>query len=134
MSIQSGLYGFLGADSGVAALVGSRIFPLVIPEQVYDEATKRPCIIYSGQSVDRTKTFCETIALQRQAFGIDCYAKTYEQAHAVATAVKSALLDYVGPMGDVTVSDVALENEFDLLDLEPGLFRVALSFVIWHAA
>lgn len=134
MTIQSSLYAFLSADAGVDALVGNNIFPLVIPDQVFDEVTRRPCIVYSGQSVDRTKTFCETIALQRQTFGIDCYAKTYEQAHAVAASVKTALLDYVGPMGDVTVSDVALENEFDLLDLEPGLFRVALSFVIWHAA
>lgn len=133
MSLQTSLKAFLSADAGVSALVGSRIYPLVIPDQVYDAATLRPCLVYAIQSVDRTKTFCGTVALQRVTVSVDCYAKVYVDAHALATAVETALLDFVGPMGDVTISDIASENKFDLTDLEPGLFRVALSFVVWYA-
>jgi hypothetical protein len=134
MSLQSSLYAFLISDVGVSALVGTRVYPLVIPEQVYDEATKRPCLVYSMRGLDQTQTFCETIELQRADIGIDCYAKTYEASIALATAVKTALTDYVGTMGDVEISKLNLNNQFDLLDLEPGLFRVALSFFVWHAA
>lgn len=132
MSIHSGLYAFLTADAGVSALVGTRVYPLVIPDQVFDEATKRPCLVYGRQTVDPRKTFCETIALRRSTFAVDCYAKTMAVAQSLALAVKSALVDYRGAMDDVTVSDVSLETETDLMDLEPGLFRVALSFAIWH--
>lgn len=133
MSIQSSLYAFLSADAGVSALVSNRIFPLVVPGQDFDEVTKRPCLVYAQQGVDRSKTFCETIDLQQATFSIDCYAKTYAAAVSLSAAVETALLDYKGPMGDQEIADVALQNKFDLMDLEPGLFRVALSFVIWHA-
>lgn len=133
MSIQTGLYAFLAADAGVNALVGNRIYPLVVPEQNFDETTKRPCLVYARTGLDLTKTFCGTIDLERSTFAIDCYARTYAAATTLAAAVKAALTDYVGAMGDTEVREVSLENEFDLMDLEPGLFRVALSFFIWHA-
>jgi len=133
MSLQSSLYAFLSADAGIGALVSNRIFPLIIPDQEFDEASKRPCLVYSIAAMDQTKTFCGTIDLRRATVSSDCYARKYVDAVGLSTVVKDALADYVGTMGDVEVSAVSLENQFDLVDLEPGLFRVALSFFVWHA-
>ncbi len=132
MSIKQGLYTFLGAQSAITNLVSDRIYPEVIPDQVFDAASKRPCLVYSRQGTERTRTFCGTIGLVQSAFNVDCYARTYQDAEALAAAVRSALTDYRGAMGSETVQSTQLIGDFDLLDLEPGLFRVSLAFAIWH--
>ena len=131
--IQQALYGFLSTDPGVTALVNDRIYPLVIPDQVFDASSKRPCLVYAQDGLTTSQTFCETIALRSAGFMIDCYARRYEDAIGLAEAVKSALVDFRGPMGSSQISNVDLISQYDLMDLEPGLFRVALRFSIWHA-
>lgn len=132
MSIKRGLYAFLSAEAGIAAIAGDRIWPEVIPDQVFDTASKRPCLVYRRNSAARSVTFCRTVGLIASTFDIDCYAKTYDGAEQLAAAVRSALTDYTGMMGSVPVNRVFLDQDFDLLDIEPGLFRVVLTFTIWH--
>lgn len=132
MSIKRGLYAWLNAQAGITALVGANIYPEIIPDQVFDAATKRPCLVFSRQSTERTRTFCGTIGLMASTFSIDCYARTYDDAEQLAQAVRAALTDYRGAMGVETVQQAQLVGDFDLQDLEPGLFRVALSFTLWH--
>lgn len=127
--IQETVYTLLTGDMAVAALVGDRVYPLVIPEQVYDAATKRPCIVYQRDGLDKSRTFCGTIGLQYSSFAFDCYARKYLDAQAVAEAVKSLFEDYQGGV----IDDVLFENQFDGLDPEPGLFRVRVTLGFWHA-
>ena len=133
MSIKTALSTFLRTDVGITAIAGDNVYPEVIPEQDFDAATKRPCRVWSRQGAERTKTFCGTIPLVRSTFSIDAYARTSQRAEELAQAVRSSLTDYKGDMYGVFISDVSLSSDFDLMDLEPGLFRVALSFDIWHA-
>lgn len=132
MSIKRGLYAWLNAQAGITAIAGSRIWPEVIPDQVFDEASKRPCIVFSRSGTERTRTFCGTIPLVASSITIDCYARTYDGAEQLAAAVRSSLTDYRGAMGDEQVQDTRLDSDFDLVDLEPGLFRVSLGFTVWH--
>lgn len=133
MSIKAALATFLQTAPGITALAGDRSYPEVIPDQVFDAASERPCVVWSRQSAERDKTFCGTGPITRSTFSIDCYARTSLEAEQLAQAVRTALTDYRGSMSGVEIKDVALTSDFDLLDLEPGLFRVALSFDIWHA-
>lgn len=132
MSIKAALATFLRTDPGIAALAGDRSYPEVIPDQVFDEASKRPCVVWSRQGASRDRTFCGTGPVTQSTFSIDCYARTSAAAEGLAQAVRTALTDYRGSMSGVEIKDVQLTSDFDLLDLEPGLFRVALSFDIWH--
>lgn len=130
--IQEGLYTFLAASSAVATIVGTRIYPLMIPQHAYDELTKLPCLVYARVSVDRQPKFCGTDALARSLVRVDSYARSYADATALAAAVYDALIDYSGAMGSETVKKVLADSEFDLLDVEPGLYRVTQTFSIWH--
>ena len=127
--IQETIYTLLTSDEVLAELVGDRVYPLIIPSQVYDQATKRPCIVYQEDGLDRSRTFCGTIALQQGTFAFDCYARRYHDAHEVATALRELLTDYEGG----SIDTVIFRNQFDALDLEPGLFRVRVMFDIWYA-
>lgn len=132
MSIKRALYTYLSTHASVTALAGDRVYPEIIPDQVFDAVSKRPCVVYRRSSADRRKTFCGTDTLVASSFAVDCYARTYDGAETLAAAVRSALTDFRGDMSGITVKDVALSSDFDLLDLEPGLFRVSLGFDIWH--
>lgn len=118
--------------SPVTALIGDRIFPLVTPQQVFDGADRRPCLVYRSASVQRGKTFCATDDLKSEAISVDCYAVTYDGAKALADALIAGVLDFSGVSGGSHFGAVFLENEFDLMDLEPGLYRRNLTFTVWH--
>ena len=137
--IQEGLYATLSGDAGVSAIVGTRIYPLVIPQTVYSEATKRPCIVYSFDSKGRQIRFSGTDTLVEGRFTIDCYATTYSEAQDLAEAVRGVLVDYSGTMtsgsSPQTTNDVKklfIESERDLMDIEPGLYRVMQEYKIWY--
>lgn len=137
--IQDAFYGFLSAQAGITTLAGTRIFPLVIPQKVYSEATKQPCLVYSFDAKNRQKRFSGTDSLVASSVQVDCYATTYRQAQLLASAVRAVLLDYAGtwtgntsPQVSHKVQKCFLENEIDLDDPEPGLYRVSQSWAIWY--
>ncbi len=130
MSIKQAVYDRLRGDATLAAVVGDRIYPDILPQQ-----PAFPALTYIRRSVDRHKTFCGTGEMARSSFQVDAWALTYEDAERVAQHVRTSLVDFKGIMAGspgVAVSDVRLENEFDLSDLEPGLFRVSMDFLISH--
>jgi hypothetical protein len=132
--IQSALVARLESVSGVTSIAADRIYPLMIPQHVYSEATKQPCIVYTRTNVQRRPTFCTSVGLIATGFRVDSYARTYVQAVELAAAVKTALIDFTGSWGSPaqTISRVMLDNEFDLLDPEPGLYRVSQTYTVWH--
>lgn len=133
--INEAVYQHLVATAGVAALVGTRIHPLVIPQRIAATSQRVPAVVYSISGVDRAVSYCGTDRLVRSTLGIDCYAAGYDAARALATAVRTALVDFFGPMGSATVVPVRtcnIETEFDLMDIEPGLYRVSQQWTIWH--
>lgn len=133
MTMPADLVAVIEANAGVTAIVGDRIYPLIVPPQALAGDDRRPCLVYATTSVSRDLTFCATSALKAERFSVDCYAASYDGAKALAEAVIAALVDYSGVSGGSTISAVHLENEIDLMDLEPGLYRRLLSFVVWHS-
>jgi hypothetical protein len=130
--IQEALYAHLAADASVAALAGTRIYPLMIPQHVYNEASKLACVVYQRTGMDLPINTCGAEALAGTSMRIDAYARSYGVAAQLAAAVRDALVNFTGPMGTVHVSRVNLESELDLLDIEPGLYRVSQTYSIWH--
>lgn len=130
--IQEALYTHLSTDPVVAGLAGARIYPLMIPQHVYNEATRLPCLVYQRLGVDRRPTFCSSEGLIATTVRIDSYARSLGAAAQLGAAVRESLIDYTGAMGAVTVKKVLMETELDLLDVEPGLYRVSQTYSVWH--
>lgn len=131
--MKAALYSLLTTTAGVTQLVGDRVYPEIIPEQIFDAASQRPCIVYRRQSVERERTLCSTDSKVQSTFALDCYARTAAGAEDVAQAVRVALTDFTGTVAGVSVVDTALIGDSDFLDIEPGLFRVMLTFRFWHS-
>ncbi len=137
--ISDSLYRHLSQDAGVAALVSTRIYPLVIPQQVYTEATKQPCLVYTLDTNARHVRFSGSDTLVRGILQVDCYSRSYSVAQDLAAEVRDALLDYSGamqantsPLTSVPVQTIHLESETNLMDEEPGLYRVLQRYVVWY--
>lgn len=131
MLIEEGLYAFLAADSTLNNDpnfgVKGRIFGMLAPQN-----TVTPCIVYSKIVQIESQTLCGTDNLVRALMQIDCYTKEYKESKQVAKAVKLRLRDYKGLMGTVRTANIVLDNEVDLNDPDPGLFRVSQTFFIWY--
>jgi hypothetical protein len=126
---------FVTNATTAAYLAGTpnRVYPLVIPQKVPRGAPQTPCVVYETDGIDRQVTYCGTSGLSRTSMKIDCYAEDYNTAKQVAQAVREVLLDFRGLLGGtVEVRHAALETEFDLQDIEPGLYRISQSWTIWH--
>lgn len=128
--IEAGLAARLSGFVGLSALIADRVFPLVIPQQ--GAAQRMPCVVYQLVSRDRAMRFCATDEMVQAQYQIDAYARSYLDCKTVAVQVIAALLDFRGAMGDQSVHQVSLDSEIDVMDPEPGLYRVSMTFSIWH--
>ena len=121
----------LTAQPGVSAAVGDRVYPVLIPPEVWDSATRKPCFVYRTSGVGRSATTCGTIRLQADSVEVDCYARTFDDAYALAR-LAAQIVDFKGTVGNTSVDTVRLDSEIDLFDLEPGLYRRSLTFTVWN--
>lgn len=132
MSMPADFVSLILASSDVAGLIGDRVYPQVVPPQAWDGDSLRPCLVFRTAASFRNKTFCSTDRLIQEAFSVDCYAVTYDEAKQLAEAVITAVVDVHAVSGSTAIDNVFLDNEFDLTDMDPGLYRRNLSFTVWH--
>jgi len=86
MSAESIVYSTLSGAAGVTAMVGTRIYPDLVPEE---KAT--PYIGYERVGTEPITTIHGTILANDVQMVIACWADTRVQAEAIADAVASAM-------------------------------------------
>jgi len=126
--IEEGLFDRLKADSALRALINERVYALLAPQRV-----DAPFVVFSKISDVVGGTYCAQDLMTEAVYQFDSYAKSYKEALQVAEALKDCLIDFRGAMGGTHVASIRQEGEVQLLDPEPGYFRVSTSLVIWHS-
>lgn len=127
------LYEFLRNVPAVAQLCGDRIYNQLIPQHVYEEVTGSPCVVFTRAGGARQQLFCGTDDLVQATYRLDARAPRLDDAVELARAIRLALVDYSGPMGEVAVDAVQLSDDSDIgPDPEPGLFNRSESYAIWY--
>lgn len=112
MSAEQTVYNTLKNDAGVAALVGTRIYPLVLPQNPtypaisYQRISTRPVQTRGGNG----------LAFVRMQ--VDCFATGYTAAKQLSDAVVSALAGTL---------EVGL---MELWDDTLGLYRVSIDYQV----
>lgn len=123
-----------GSPNPVAALIGNRCFPLVLPQNVL-----YPAIRYQRISTPRS----QYRALDGRAeyasprFQIDAYALTHAQAIAVAQAVYALLEGFTGTVAGLRIDQISTDDE--AADMEAGagpgganLYRHRIDIFLYH--
>lgn len=111
----------------MVALIGNRAYPGIAPQGVVS-----PYVVFLKVVEMATGTLCAQDPMVRDLFQFDSYTKTYKQTKLVAKALRKALIDFNGTMDDTYIASIRLDTEMDVLEPEPGLFRVSTSLFIWH--
>jgi hypothetical protein len=129
--MEEALIGQLLASSSLAALVAARVYPARRPQ-----ASDLPAVVLTR--VDGVRQYADEgpIDLVQSRVQLDCWARTYAEAKAVARAVRDALLDLEGVYGGVEFQASHLEAERDFAEDGANqaeyLHRVVLEFLVWH--
>lgn len=120
MSLEEAIFTHLKNDAGVAALVGTRIFPL----EMHAPATL-PAIVYQRiDGVPRNHMRGGTTKINAR-IQIDCYGEEYADAKAVAAAVRTAMNTWPAGFKALLLSDRDFEEE------RTALKRVLMEFSVW---
>ncbi len=136
MTLEEGLYSYLSSTAALTALVGNRIYPVVLPPNVV-----YPAVTYQRISGPRVHTMGNDPGLAYPRIQISCWyrdisdpQKGYGQVKAVAEQIRLALQDQKNTTwgGSVTVRAVLFDGDTDLYDFETQVHQVALDFIIWY--
>lgn len=122
MSLDVKMYQALSGAAGIAALVSTRIYPLVLPQSVAYPAISYQRISNTGQM--------GTTALRESRWQVNCWALTYTAAQALAVAVKNALEEYTATATAPRIKMALVVNELDDFDPEANIFRVIVDVML----
>jgi len=104
--IEEAFVTYLLADSGLSALISTRLYPDDRPQ-----GDSLPAITYSVISDIKQHVLSGQLSQERPMYQFSIYAATRTSAKAVAAALKTALCDYQGTMSGLVVQRIRLENE-----------------------
>jgi hypothetical protein len=131
VSLEKALVAHLKAHDGLSALVDTRIYPLVIPQDGV-----LPCVTYQRISTPRQYTIGGTATVASPRIQVDCWGESYASAKDVAAQVLAALNHESGQIGscaqafDILVS--LADNEEDSYESDTGRYRVRIDFRVTY--
>lgn len=127
MAIEDDLYTFVTADTDVAALVGNRMYPVVLPQSVTLPALR---YLLSDDVPGQTQEGPD--GLWRPRLQFDCYATRRSQARDLARAVLARLNGYQGAMGGSTIGALQAQNQLEMFEETVEAFRVMVDFRVLY--
>lgn len=125
--IEPGLVSYLSAHPLVTTLVGTRVYPLELPQGV-----TLPAITYQRISGPRVRSQSGPSGLAHPRIQLNCWARDYAGAVQLADVVRRALDGYRGAMGSTIVQASFLDNDLDGHEPDTGLWRRTLDVILWH--
>jgi len=124
--IEQGLYTLLAATSTIAAMVGTRIYPLILPE-----ASVLPALTYQVVGGHSSATF-DTAGMTRLRMQFDCWGADYLDAITLRVALIAALNGYQGLLSDGTNLQNAQQlQNVDFFDHEARYYRAMTEFYLY---
>jgi hypothetical protein len=106
MNVGQIIYGVLSATAGVTALVSTRIYPDMAPQNA-----TFPYIVFQKLSTQPTDTKEGVSPLDKILVQIDCYSGNYDTSHTIAAAIRTALDRYSGTINGHVVDRIIFSND-----------------------
>jgi len=133
--MRVGLRAYLLDDAAIAAIVGSRVHPLVLPQ-----GDTGPSIVYSRISAVGDHHMSAASGLVQTRLQLDCWAASLDNAAALADLVKQRLDGFSGtmlwgedsPAEAIVVQGIFFDGEREDFDNAAKLHRVSRDYLIWY--
>jgi hypothetical protein len=126
MTIEEALVAHLGSYGPLVALIGDRLYPSTLPQEV-----AWPAVTY--QFISDLRGYTHTSGddhLPTERVQIDCWSPDYLTTVQVSAAVKAALSGFTGTMGDVSVPFAWLDNTTELYEPDTQLHHRAIDVML----
>lgn len=117
---------FILADATVTSLIGTRMYPLTVPQN-----GTMPAVTYQVISGSRGYVFRAPAGMARHRIQFDCYATTYTSAESVAAAIRNRLSGYMGNAGTGAIEAAMFDTERDFYEADVALYRRSVDYQIW---
>jgi hypothetical protein len=123
--IEAGLVSLLKSDSSISTIVGSRIYPVIVPA-----TASYPCLSYHTMSkppeVNLDNSAQETARIQ-----IDCWGTSYASVKTLQAALHTLLDGYQGICPDNTDINLCTRDvEADYWESDSKTFRAMSEYLI----
>jgi hypothetical protein len=126
-SAEEAIFALLSNDSDVTDIVGTRIYPVITPEE-----GQYPALSYFRVDGPREHVLEGPAGLARPRIQVDAWANDSATARAAIAAVISALDGFIGNAGGVRVAGVIALGDHDLYEPRTKTFHVAADFLVMH--
>lgn len=126
-TVEDFLYNRLTSTSDVAAIVGTRIYRVKMPDN-----PTLPAITYQTLSGELVESFDGASGLRMPVMGIDCWARTAGAVQDLAEKVRVALHGYSGSYSGLTIQKILEWSAVDLYDVDTDVFHVSCSCRVWY--
>ena len=113
------------ADPATAALIGTRIFPLLLPDDC-----QKPAVSYRLVSTLDQNTLDGPLGLVQVRLQIDSWGDAYADAKNVAQALYNLLDDYTGTVGTVAIANIWRDAESTGFDQTVRAYYVQTDWMI----
>ena len=134
-TIEEAIFAKLSGDPSVSALVGSRIYPVRMPDNAIAGGLL-PCITYQRIATVRQHTLDRPSTIAESTFAIECWGRPTQsivESKLIARAVQRAIDGFRGSILGIDVFGVLSQNESDQYEDEVDLYRTSQDYVIYHA-
>lgn len=128
--MEEKLITLLLSDSGVSALVGTRIF-----WSKMEPSEALPRIVLNVISDVPDYNMNSASGLRSARVQVDCYSSTYGGARSVSRAVEMAIGGYRGTSGTIKFDGIFVLEQRDVIEEDntpDDLFGVSIDYQIWH--
>lgn len=125
MTIEADLYTRLTGHAGLSALVSTRVYPLLAPQ----DATL-PYVTYQRISAPVLHTFARGAPATQARFQFDAYAASGLSAQQVAAQLRTALIAMTSDT--VSVYEVLIASSHGDYERETALFRESVDALITY--
>lgn len=122
-TIEEALFSKLTNESAITDLVGTRVYPLTLPQN-----PTYPAMTYQQISKVWGKTHQGAGDMGWPRFQFDCYGTSYSAAKGVANALRQTIDGFSGTVATVDVCAIFFVNEVDDFNDEVGVYRVAADY------
>ena len=128
MNLKAGIFSLLTTDPNIGPLVGTRVYPILLPENA-----TLPAIRYQFVGGSSDPTF-ETSGMQKVRVQFDCFGADPDSADVLRTTLIKALNGYRGQLVDGTFlqnADLINALGIDFFDNDARQDRCMSEFYLW---
>jgi len=103
----------------VQMLISDRFYAVRAPQ-----GAQLPYVVWARSGLDRQAMYCGVNGVVVGEYTFSCYGITPDEANRVHIAIRYAMQDFAGMMGDVRVKHCHLQTDFELEDPDPDTHSV----------